>query len=1016
MNNRFFRLSCLFSVIFQMLYAFNLNAQQQQYIIERINTEDGLPSNGIRGIELDAKKEFLWIATEFGLARYNGQKIENFSDTITFPNRLRRRIQTLGLSSNGKILVLTEKYHVFAIQENRLDEHYIEIGTKFSSEDFFYIKNGLAVPKKKYALPTVMQEWQEFTIKGKKYVRLYRFLFAMERDSLKIVLKNPINSQFPFAINDRLFYLNNELECFAWTGEGDSALVYLNKLNLSVEKMGGGSRRKLLHDPIAKKSYLLINNFLYELTIQNNRIIPVLITDQLPINENLQYLRVDENSGIYYIGTQNKGLIILRPRHFNLLQTKAFELTTDRSLYAQFELPNGQIYMNSGDIFSASKVKIIDNKFIKRAAFSNLFVSTDGIIYFADLDEIHGHSIEKNQEKIKIVNPVKSPIVFTEYKTTVYCFSRKFVGHINHIGKLVEDIPDNIELLNCLIYDAKPVGNNLILIATSAGLMQFDILTKKLKNIYKSSIPDVAIRSIIPYRSYFFIGTAGAGPLVYFNGIVKELPVDPMRYLNFSHCFLILKDGTVWITTNNGLFRTHADQLVESYSNQNFKPNYEYFGKQEGLEVTELNGGCTPCALQLRNGTISFPSVDGLIQFNPGAIPNNKKPVNIYMDNVLINDSISVLKTFQTKSLPAFTKSVTLMFAIGGVIGQNSNLIEYEIDHTGNWKILNLNVASIDIVKPDFGSHSVQFRWQDSKTGLYKFKEWTFNIERPWYKSTLFYITVFILLVLLIYCIVHLRTLQQEKAKIKLEKEVQVKTHELQTLNKLLQKRERVKIRTIAILNHDLLAPLRYMGIAAGSTAHLVYNQVAKNAIREIAATSKSLELLTSNILNWVKYSDLEKLPPVNKIYLKKLIQHELDFLSSIFKTTSAINLVNHIDEQLIIETRPDLLRVLIYNLLLNSFRATLSGSIEVSAIIQETTNKKITIEVKDTGTGMKPEIVKYLLKETAALEDQDSGDYHVPKSNGVGYYIIHDLLKLLNGHIFIESQIDVGTKVKVTF
>jgi sensor histidine kinase YesM len=87
-----------------------------------------------------------------------------------------------------------------------------------------------------------------------------------------------------------------------------------------------------------------------------------------------------------------------------------------------------------------------------------------------------------------------------------------------------------------------------------------------------------------------------------------------------------------------------------------------------------------------------------------------------------------------------------------------------------------------------------------------------------------------------------------------------------------------------------------------------------------------------------------------------------------------------------------------------------------VSAINQETTNKKITIEVKDTGTGMKPEIVKYLLKETESLVDQDSEDYQVPKSNGVGYYIIHDLLKLLNGNIFIESQIDVGTKVKVTF
>jgi signal transduction histidine kinase len=1015
MNNRFFRLIFLFSVVVQLQSAFNLNAQQQQYLIERINTEDGLQSNGIRGIELDAKKEFLWIATEFGLARYNGKAIETFKDSSSFPNKYRGRIRTLGLSNTGKILIVTEKSKLISVVENKFDADFKDIDLLFT-EDFIYAKNGMPLPSKKFSTPTVIQEWEEFAVKGKKYVRLYRFLYALEKDSLKIVLKNSINNQFPFTINDRLFYVNKELQCVEWKGEGYTSFEYVNRLIIPSGAINKNYKIKLLHDPTVKKSYLIRGNFLFELTLQNNTIVPLKITDQLPDNENLQNLRVDTSRGIYYLGTENKGLIILRPRYFNLLQTKAFEFTSEQSLYAQLELPNGQIYMNSGDIYSFNNKGIIRNKFIKRAAFSNLFVSSDSTVYFADLDEIHAYSLAKNQVKIKIINPLKRPVVFTEYQKTIYCFSKNFAGHIDHLGKLVTDIPVNSNDLNCLIYDAKPIGNNLILIATSEGLVQFNITTKTIKNIYKSSIPNIAIRSIIPYKTYFFIGSTGAGPLVYFNGIVKEIPVDPMGYLNFSHCFLILKDGTVWITTNNGLFRTHADQLVKSYTNQNFKPNYEYFGKQEGLEVTELNGGCTPCALQLRDGSLSFPSVDGLIQFNPGAIPNMKKAVNIYMDNVLINDSISVLKTFQTKTLPAFTKSVTLMFAIGGVLGQNANLIEYEIDHTGNWKMLNLNVPRIDIIKPEYGTHTIKFRWQDAKTGFYKFKEWTFNIERPWYKSTLFYITVFILLVLLIYCIVHLRTIQQEKAKIKLEKEVQVKTHELQTLNKLLQKRERVKIRTIAILNHDLLAPLRYMGIAAGSTAHLVHNQVAKNAIREIAATSKSLELLTSNILNWVKYSDLEKLPPVNKICLKKLVQHELDFLSSIFKNTSAINIVNHIDEQLIIETRPDLLRVLIYNLLLNSFRATLSGSIEVSAINQETTNKKITIEVKDTGTGMKPEIVKYLLKETESLVDQDSEDYQVPKSNGVGYYIIHDLLKLLNGNIFIESQIDVGTKVKVTF
>jgi hypothetical protein len=40
------------------------------------------------------------------------------------------------------------------------------------------------------------------------------------------------------------------------------------------------------------------------------------------------------------------------------------------------------------------------------------------------------------------------------------------------------------------------------------------------------------------------------------------------------------------------------------------------------MEMTELNGGCTPCALRLKNNTISFPTMDGLLWVNPDyAIP-----------------------------------------------------------------------------------------------------------------------------------------------------------------------------------------------------------------------------------------------------------------------------------------------------------------------------------------------------------------------------------------------------------
>src|SRR5688500_9683630 len=46
------------------------------YRIQRFNTENGLPSNGIKGLQWDEETGFLWIATEAGIVRYNGMEFK----------------------------------------------------------------------------------------------------------------------------------------------------------------------------------------------------------------------------------------------------------------------------------------------------------------------------------------------------------------------------------------------------------------------------------------------------------------------------------------------------------------------------------------------------------------------------------------------------------------------------------------------------------------------------------------------------------------------------------------------------------------------------------------------------------------------------------------------------------------------------------------------------------------------------------------------------------------------------
>jgi len=51
----------------------------KSFIITTFNTENGLTANGIKGLAYDRKTNFLWVATEAGIMRFNGQDFKAFT-------------------------------------------------------------------------------------------------------------------------------------------------------------------------------------------------------------------------------------------------------------------------------------------------------------------------------------------------------------------------------------------------------------------------------------------------------------------------------------------------------------------------------------------------------------------------------------------------------------------------------------------------------------------------------------------------------------------------------------------------------------------------------------------------------------------------------------------------------------------------------------------------------------------------------------------------------------------------
>jgi signal transduction histidine kinase len=267
-----------------------------------------------------------------------------------------------------------------------------------------------------------------------------------------------------------------------------------------------------------------------------------------------------------------------------------------------------------------------------------------------------------------------------------------------------------------------------------------------------------------------------------------------------------------------------------------------------------------------------------------------------------------------------------------------------------------------------------------------------------------------LIIIFLIYVYIRIKTAIYQKRQKELEAEVNTKTKSLLSLNKYLTERNQAKEQVLAIMNHDVLTPLKYLHMTANSMNEKIVDADLKKSIQQIASTSMELEYLTRNMLNWVKFDNTNKLLNTQDVDLHKLIHDLIDFITP-FLGSKAVILENKITKDTIIKNWPEALRVLMYNILMNAIKSTEKGAIIISI---EQSKSGYAIKITDTGVGMSNSMAKYLV--TGKSKDEVE---HLPKykkGNGVGFQIIRNIIKLMKAKLEIDSKENVGTTVSISF
>lgn len=983
---------------------------QHQYISKQFTVENGLPSNGIKGLQWDETTGFLWIATEAGIVRYDGINFQTFTQQNT-PFITSERMSFITRSYDGTIYIADLPKNIISVQKNELVlRHRAPVNKGVDGSYLISVSERFYTERGRFQNPLL-------------YSALYSNILALSDTSCLVKSKSRLlylglNLQRPVLLRDdvrQAFRVDSAVYVTDTLGHlysFDTATLAFRPIGFDAATIGA--------DPAIFKGNLQWENgmasplifqgpHVWLLKHEGNTLRAQLLMDDFPEDAFIRSAQYSPSYNILFVGSDSKGVRIYYPRRVSPKKAAERKSTSRNSYYAQIDLRNGNVLTNEGDIVGDSKTPAV---LPLRGKFDfYTYLMGDSVLWYSQpsppSNTSHLLSYNYNTGKTNDYPKIIGATAMVQSGHRLYIITNKGISVLQ--GDSARSLypftkPDNI------IFQAIELEPAKLAIATCEGLFRYDIQANRMDTLFAEN--NTCIRSLWKYGEYLFFGSYGSGYFIMKQQQVRRMPLDKNKYLRYTHCFAPDNEGFVFMSTNRGLFKANLQQMLRAFEDSNANVYYYYLGQNDGMETTELNGGCTPCALQLHNNIISFPTMDGLLWVDPRATHPNLSRGEIFLDEVVADGTAVTMNTDGRYVLPAGTSDIRIRIAVPSWVNQENIYIDYQLNESGKWipvetgRGLEIMLSNLP---PD--DYTIVIRKLNGfEVGNYTYRKLRFTIRAPWYLTwwaTLLFGLAAIGFILLA---IRMRTTQYRVREAKLQQQVSEKTRELQQQNEQLEKNNTIKTRLISIMSHDIVTPLKFVTAAGMKLLEKrkdMPEPLQDEMILEMANTAQEIQLLSTNILNWIKYQNENRRMARETFHVHGLVNQVLSILQTLARQKQ-LQLLNEVDPQLEVTEYFEPLKILVYNLLTNAIHFSSNGTIH---IYNHTANGQVVISVKDSGSGMTAEQVQNILADRFIIS---SANIDNKKGHGLGYLIIKDLIKMMQASIRIDSIPGKGTTVHI--
>ena len=483
---------------------------------------------------------------------------------------------------------------------------------------------------------------------------------------------------------------------------------------------------------------------------------------------------------------------------------------------------------------------------------------------------------------------------------------------------------------------------------------------------------------------------------------------EPRLVLESNHIW----SGNVWLASNPGICRLHVSRIGS-----------------EGITriLAKANSSFTDTfTLDPGSGSLLIGKEEGMLSFRPYSVP-----LGSFAPPMVIIDFR------QTETASSRSRDLKLD------LSYRENFLKF--------KFSALELAETDIYQYSTTGYNFRYylegwdqdtamtgmdltaAYQNLKPGRYRFlvtrsegedrlnpvsMSLNIRIHPPWYRSGLAFGLYLLFLVILITGISQLRTARLKREKLALEKEVEIRTAEINEKNNKILEMEQLKTRFFTDVSHEIRTPL---SLIAGPIEELVSMDHRDSRITRLLSlirrNSQRMRQLVDQVL------DISR-PDTGHM---KLVLEESDVaghirsLASEYRSLAETKEIRFIvdiagESRHIIYDREKLEKICT-NLLSNAFKYTSRGGtvscrLKISGDLGDRKNPQIRILVADTGQGIPASLHGKIFERFYRGEDDLS---RLSEGTGVGLALTRELVRIMHGKIVIKSKEGAGTVLMVT-